>query len=369
MAAKLVSMEEAYAHAGRPPMTGNTESLIEGAIREGAVPGPAGSDVLSDMLSVFRVTGAALLRAEMAAPVATDIPPAAMLAHVLHPGATRIVVLHIVAKGSLWVEARGVPRRRLPEGSVIGFPHGDAHRLGVGESARPMPATDLMPPLPWVDLPVLRNTTDNVETHLVCVYLRCDELLFNPILDSLPPLLCITPDEGGDEDAGWIGANTGHIVREATVARPGNACLIARLTELLFIEILRRHIASSGADQTGWLAALADPHLARALACFHHQPARAWTLDEVAVEAALSRTALIERFQSVLEAPPMRYLTLWRLQLAARALRGSDRTLAQIAEEVGYGSEAALSRAFKRETSATPTEWRRGQRAPSRSVI
>lgn len=343
-------------------MTGRTDYLIGRPISDGAVPGPAGGDVLSDMLNVFRVTGAALLRAEMTAPIAADIPAAASLAQVLHPGAVRVVVMHIVAKGTCWVEAEGVPRRQLPEGSVIGFPRGDAHRLGVGDAVRPLPAAKLMPSLPWAELPVLRNAVDGRETQLVCVYLRCDELLSNPILDELPPVLCITPEDTDGDGDGWIASNARYIAREALTARPGNACLIARLTELLFIEILRRHISALGAERTGWLAALRDPHLARAIACFHRQPARAWTLGEVAAEAALSRTALVDRFQRVLEAPPMRYLTSWRLQLAARALQGSERTIAQIAEEVGYGSEAALSRAFKRETGASPTEWRRDRR-------
>jgi AraC-like DNA-binding protein len=337
-------------------MTERTESLIERSAEEDVVPGPAGSDVLSDALNLFRVTGAALLRGEFTAPSTVDVPTASSYARVLHPGATRLMVLHIIAEGTCWVEAEGVPRTKLPKGSIVSFPLGHPHRLSAGEGANPVHVSQLLPTPPWTELPVLRNGGGGEPTRLVCVYLRCDELLSNPIFDSLPPLLIVEPHRGGDGD--WIAANVEHIVREASVGRPGGGCLIARLTELLFIEILRRHIASLKEGGTGWLAALGDRHLARALACFHGDPGRQWTLDEVARRAGMSRTGLIEGFQRVLATSPMHYLTMWRLQLAAQALATTHKTMAQIADEVGYGSEVALSRAFKRETGYTPAEWR-----------
>lgn len=341
-------------------MIERTESLTRGPLRDDAARGLAGSDVLSDALNVFRVTGAALLRAEFEAPSAFDIPEASAYARFLHPGATRIMVLHIVAEGTCWVQAEGIPRRQLSKGSIIGFPLGNAHRIGAGQGATPIPASNLLPPPPWRELPVLRTGGDGPQASLVCVYLRCDELLSNPILNSLPPVLVVVPDE--ERDAQWIQANADHIVKEAMIGRAGGECLIARLTELLFIEILRRHIEGLPEEATGWLAALADRHLAQALSCFHGAPERQWTLDDVARKSGMSRTALIESFQRVLDTPPMRYLTLWRLQLAAQSLKSTRKTTAQIADDVGYGSETALSRAFKRETGYAPAEWRRHRR-------
>lgn len=337
-------------------MIKRTEALIE---ESEVVPGPAGNDVLSDALSVFRVTGAALLRGEFSEPSTVDVPGASAYARFLHPGVKTLMVLHIIAEGNCWMEVEGSPRQFLPKGAIVGFPQGGAHRLSVGGGAEPVNVSELLPSPPWTELPVLRHGGGGAATCLVCVYLRCDELISNPILSSLPPVLVVSPDRDGEGE--WLAANAQQIVREAMIARPGSGCLIARLTELLFIEILRRHIASIKEDSRGWLAALTDRHLAQALACFHRHPAKPWTLDEVARHAGMSRTALIERFQRVLDTAPMRYLTLWRLQLAVQALRNTHKTIAQIAADVGYGSETALSHAFKRETGHSPAAWRSGR--------
>lgn len=345
-------------------MTGRTKSLTEEPMPGDIAPETDRSDVLSDALNVFRFTGAALLRGELTAPSAVDIPAASLYAQYVHPGATRVMVLHLISEGPCCVEADGVPRRQLPPGSIVGFPLGHAHRLSVGEGAVPVLATNLLPPPPWPNFPMLRHGGTGPRTRLICVYLRCDELLSNPILNSLPPLLVVSPEE--DDEANWIAANATHIVRESLLNRPGGDCVIARLTELLFIEILRRHIGTLDDRETGWLAALADRHLARALACFHGEPTHQWTVDQVARRAGMSRTALTDRFQRVLSVSPMRYLTLWRLQLTAQALSTTEKSTAQIAEDVGYGSETALSRAFKRETGHAPIEWRRSRRLVSR---
>ncbi len=341
-------------------MTATPESLTERTFRDGVVPGPAGSDVLSDALRVFRVTGAALLRGEFTAPWAWDAPPASALAELLHPGATRVMLLHIVAEGSCWVEAEGLPRRTLPEGSIVGFPLGDAHRMGAGEGAECVPVASLFPPPPWTELPVLHHGENGAMTRLVCVYLRCDELLSNPILSNLPALLVVPPGE--EATSRWIEASVPYIIAEASAGRPGGACLVSRLTELLFIEILRRHIASLRGGGTGWLAALGARYLARALAVLHARPEHAWTVSGLARHTGLSRSALTQRFHHMLDTSPMRYLTLWRLQLGAQALQTTGKSLAAIAGEVGYGSEEAFSRAFKRDTGESPAAWRRVRR-------
>lgn len=341
-------------------MTEASDSLIETTFRDDAVPGPAGSDVLSDVLRVFRVTGAALLRGEFKAPWAWQAPPASAIAAMLHPGAARVMLMHIVAEGSCWVEVDGMPRRQLAQGAIVGFPLGSAHRMGAGDAAACVPMTSLVPAPPWTELPVLVHGENGTMTRIVCVYLRCDELPFNPIMASLPPLLVVAPDEHAASR--WIEASVPYIVAEATSGRPGGACLVSRLTELLFIEILRRHIAGLRDTDTGWLAALGDRYMARALAALHARPAHPWTVAELARHAGLSTTALAQRFHRILDATPMHYLALWRLQLGAQALTGTDKSIAAIADEVGYGSEAAFSRAFKHLTGASPGAWRGARR-------
>jgi AraC-like DNA-binding protein len=271
-----------------------------------------------------------------------------------------MIIFHIVAEGRCWLEADGEPRRWLDEGDMVAFPLGHSHRMGAGDVDAPVPIATLFPPQPWVELPILRHGGNGDITRIVCVYLRCDELPFNPVLSSLPNVLIVRRQ---DEATQWTDATVRYIVHETTNGGAGGAGLIARLTELLFIEILRRHIGETRDEDTGWLAALHDRHLAQALLAFHTRPDHNWTVAALARHVGLSRSALVGRFHRLLALTPMSYLTLWRLQLAAQALRNSDAGIAAVAAEVGYGSEAAFSRAFKRHTGVPPSAWRRGKAA------
>lgn len=341
-------------------MTETPKLVIETPVQGRRVPGPDGTDVLSAVLRLFRASGAALLTGEFTEPWAWEASPASELAALLQLRSTRIVIFHIVAEGECWVETDRTPRAVLRAGDVVGFPHGDAHRMGAGERVRPIPVASLYPPPPWNGLPAVRHGGDGTLSRIVCVYLRCDELLFSPLLASLPAALIVRPS--GEAAAHWIEATVRYIVAEAQNGQPGGADMIARLTELLFIEILRMHMARLGEHDTGWLAALGDPHVGRALQAFHSRPAHPWTAGELAREVGLSRSALVERFHRRLETSPMRYLALWRVQLAMQALESSDAPLAAIAAEAGYGSEEAFSRAFKRLTGTSPATWRRQRR-------
>lgn len=340
-------------------MIGMPEVLIETPFLGESLPGPDGNDVLSDVLRLFRVTGAALLGGEYSAPWAWDAPSAAEIAALLHPGTTRVVVFHIVAKGRCWLELEGLPRIELEEGDVVGFPQGHAHRMGNGSGAAPFPVVGFFPPAPWAAVPTIRRLGEGEVTRIVCVYLRCDELLFNPFLAGLPPLLLLRAGQG--PASAWIDANVRYIVAEAAQARAGSACMMARLTELLFVEILRLHIAGLDRRDVGWLAALEDRYLRRALQAFHGRPERPWSAAALAREVGLSRSALDQRFRRRLGVSPMRYLASWRFQLAAQALLTGEERLATIAARVGYGSEEAFSRAFKRATGSSPAAWRRGR--------
>ncbi len=335
-----------------------TPNLLTGTpFPAGAVPGPNGTDVLSDVLRVFRVTGAVLLRGDFRAPWSWVTPEARAIAAMLHPGATRLLIFHIVAEGSCWVEIANMPRLRLQQGDVVGFPHGHAHSMGEGDGATCVPIASLFPPQPWTELPVLRQGGSGALTRIVCVYLHCDDLIFNPLLDSLPNLLVAHPHRDGE--AQWLNTNLRYIIAEANRATAGSACLLARMTELLFIELLRTHLIALGERDVGWLAALKDRHVSRVLHLFHSEPARRWSKATLARQAGLSRSALDERFRTLLAISPGRYLTRWRLQRAAQALRHTRAGVGQIAADVGYGSEEAFSRAFKRFTGSSPAAWRR----------
>lgn len=337
-------------------MTETSDLLIEKPIVGEAVPGPSGSDVLSDILRVFRVTGAALLRAEFNAPWGCDNPPASAVARVLHPGATRLIIFHVVAEGNCWVEVDGHERCMLQEGDIVGFPHGHAHRMGNGQ-VELIPIASLFPPPPWRELPVLTHGGDGALTRIVCIYLRCDLLLFDPFLASLPTLLVMRRDEG--PRGHWLEANINYLVGEATRSQPGTSCLMARLTELLFIEILRRHMAQLRDEDVGWFAALNDRHIRRVLNAIHTRPGHQWTVATLAHEAALSRSALARRFHKRLAMSPIRYLATWRLHRAAQALIADRENIAAIAEQAGYGSEQAFSRAFSRRFGSAPAAWRK----------
>ncbi|GLQ53685.1 AraC family transcriptional regulator [Devosia nitrariae] len=339
-------------------MTETSDFLTEKPGIGEAVPGPSGTDVLSEILRVFRVTGAALLRAEFSAPWGCDNPPASAVASLLHPGATRLIIFHIVAEGTCWIEVDGEERRVLHEGDIVGLPHGHAHRMGSGE-VELVPIASLFPPAPWAELPVLIHGGDGAPTRIVCIYLHCDLLLFGPFLASLPTLLVVRREEGPSGQ--WFDANMRYLVAEAVRGRPGASCLMARLTELLFIEILRRYMAQLRAEDVGWLAALNDRYACRALNAFHSRPAESWTVEMLAREAGLSRSALVRRFHRLLSMSPIRYVATWRLHLAAQAVRDGSETIATIAEQAGFGSEEAFSRAFKRCFGSSPSAWRRSR--------
>lgn len=320
-----------------------------------ASPEPAGLDVLSDVLRVFHTTGAALLRGEFAEPWAVDMPHGNDVAAVLHTKMTKVVMFHIVAEGGCWVDIEGEPRVWLGRGDMIGFPLGHQHIMGAGEGASAVRLGSLLPPPPWMDMPLVKLGTDGPLTQMICIYLHCDKLLFNPILPDLPVQIVVRPQ---NETGTWIDATLRFIVAESMAARHGSSDVIARLTELLFIEILRQHITTAS-NGTGWLAALGDRHVAKALQALHANPKHRWTVAELSRHVGMSRSALVARFHRFLAQAPMSYLANWRFQLATRSLQSSDKSIANVAAEIGYESEDAFSRAFRRHAGVSPGAWRR----------
>lgn len=312
------------------------------------------TDLLSDVLFRIRLSGAIFLRGEYSAPWAFDSPDSHALIELLAPGAQRLILFHVVREGRAWVSARG-ERIDLEAGDIAVLPHADRHLMGSLQPAEPVAIADLLPPLPWQGVPVCRFSGGGEITGVVCGYLKCEELLFNSLLRRLPPVFRVRPPAG--PGAELVRACISYALDESRHSRQGGATLMARMPELLLIEALRLY-SEQTAVGTGWLAAINDAVVSRALALLHAEPVRKWTVEELACRAATSRSVLDERFRNLLGQAPMRYLAEWRMQLAAGMLKHSDMNLAAIAEAVGYGSEEAFGRAFQRHLGTTPAQWR-----------
>lgn len=324
-------------------------------------------DVFSDVLRAAGLSGAVFYEVEAQAPWVAAAAPALEQAPRVMPGFGHVMEYHVVSRGRCWVALADEPGspQALGPGSVVVFPHGDAHVLSSDPACRPGPGQGVVRhSLQGEALPFFlgEGPGDDSATNarLVCGFLGCDRGSFNPVLDALPRMLHVRASFDGGDDV--LGALVQAAVAESRVRRPGHDGVLARLSELLFIEVVRRHFESLPPASRGWFGALADPQLGRVLRLMHGEPAAAWSLASLARRAGVSRTVLVERFGSQLGLSPMAYLAHWRMQLASALLVQGQAPLGRIAEAVGYQSEAAFSRAFKRWRGLSPAHWRR-QRA------
>lgn len=314
-------------------------------------------DVLSDVLRVIRLSGGVQFRTEYSAPWSIETPPPSQVAVLLQATSQRVVAFHIVAEGTCWVEIDGwADPKLLSRGDIIVFPYGNSHILSDQPGKLPTPVSDILPPQPWSDLLLLKHGGHGALTQLVCGFLFCDELLFNPFLRTLPLLIHIPAFSEPTSPLLETGAR--YLIQETLSHRPGSNCLLARLTELMFVEILRNQMQQMSEQQLGWLAGLNDAIVGQVLNLLHARPTHNWTVTELATEVGVSRSTLATRFTQLLGQPPMQYLTQWRLQLAANLLKSTDANMAKIAAQVGYDSEAAFNRAFKRHLGVPPATWR-----------
>lgn len=320
-------------------------------------------DVLSEVLSAVRLSGSVFFDVSAAPPWVAEAPPSAQIADAVQPGAQHAIEYHFVAQGSCWITiVDGVPFEpiRLQEGDVAVIPHGEPH---VVSSAPGMRANaDLASferPKDNSGLPFKLHTgaAGTREAHLICGFFTCDVRPFNPLVEALPRFLRIGRGMSAATDA-LLENFLALAAADNADKRAGAQSVLNRLSELLFIEAIRTYMDRLGDTATGWLSGLRDPLVGRALAALHAQPARAWTLDEIATEAGASRSALVDRFTQVMGYPPIQYLTRWRMQLAAKRLRERGAKVAGVAQEVGYDSEAAFSRAFKKYSGQAPSKWR-----------
>ena len=312
-------------------------------------------ELLTSALEELRLDGAIFFRSELSEPFAFESTPLAM-ADALHPGADRLILFHIVAAGGCWVEATDGERHWARTGDVIVLPYGDRHTIGGEGSAEPVPIQALLAPLPWVDLPLLRHGGGGACTQLVCGYLYSDDPLFDPDLRGLPPAFVVRLPEGAG--AGWVQASVAYALENGVPTSMSNNAIATRLPELVLIEVLRSHLATAPGADHGWLAALRDPVLAPALALLHASPDHKWTVAALASRCAVSRSLLDDRFRQVLGRSPIRYLTEWRMHLAEDLLATTDVAVVAVARRVGYDSEEAFSRAFKRARGLSPSHWR-----------
>lgn len=316
------------------------------------------ADVLSEVLRSVQLRGAVLFDFELTSPWVAEAPPSREIADRVLPGAQRVIEYHLIARGACWGHAVGLDPIRLGEGDVLAFPQGDAHVLSSspGLRAAPDPALYIRPS---TRLPVhFEQGGGGAEcARIVCCFLGCDDRPFNPLLAALPGVIHI-PAARRSAAAERLGAMLALAAREARDERPGSENFLSRLAELTFVEAVRQHLESLPENQSSWLAGLRDAVVCRALSALHGDPCAAWTVERLARQVGVSRSVLAERFVERTGHPPMQYLALWRMQLAARLL-GDGATVAAVASAVGYESEAAFSRAFKKLVGQAPGSWRR----------
>ena len=336
-------------------------------------------DTLSDVLRAVRLRGALYYYIDAADPWVAEAPAARAIIPAIMPGADHIIEFHGISRGSCWAALVGEPPVRLEEGDVVLFPQGDSHVLSSapGMRAESSDLTFYFTPRP-PQLPFVLNasgqgmTTARLDgggrhhTTVVCGFLGCDTRPFNPLLAALPRMLRM-PGLAA-VGSSWIAQFLRTVVEESNVRRPGGEAMLERMSEMMFVDVLRRYVDALPAEQTGWLAGMRDPGVGRALGLMHARPGEPWTLEQLGAQAGLSRSVLHERFTHFIGQPPMQYLAAWRMQLAASRLRDGDEKQIEIALDVGYESEAAFSRAFKRAVGVSPGAWRRAERARAKAA-
>ncbi len=328
-------------------------------------------DTLSDLLRSVRLRGAVFYYVSFRSHEwSAEGLAAADIAEAVMPGCEHVMEYHMIAKGNGWAAVSGLPPVKLSAGDIVMFPQGDHHVISSAPGLEPERVS-----ADWVfskrndpkPLPIsfhhgVRNPgalmpVKDADAILVCGFLGCDVRPFNPLITALPRILHLPASSAGS----WVGRVIDQAVVESNEKRPGGDAVLEKLSEMMFVDAARRYLDGLPDDATGWLAGLRDRFVGKALALMHERPDHAWTIEDLSREVGLSRSALHERFVQYLGQAPMQYLASWRIQLGARLLRESNRNVATIALDVGYESEAAFSRAFKRMVGQPPAAWRKAQ--------
>ena len=313
-------------------------------------------DVLSEVLKVVKLDGAVFYIGEFSSPWSFRTPPSSAVAPCLSPPAGHVIIYHLLTEGRGFARLDDGERVPLEAGDIVIFPHGDAHILENGPRIKTVDNARELARIFSQGLKLSRMGGGGETTKFVCGYMACEPRLTQVFLGGLPPLFKV--NIRNDAAGRWLENSICFSASETGASSAGSEAVLAKLSEALFVETLRRYIALLPERQTGWLAGARDPEVGKALAMMHRHPARPWTIASLAKEAGISRSVLAERFRHYLDEPPMSYLTRWRLQLGAQMLNSTSYSVAQIATEVGYESEPAFNRAFKREFGLPPARFR-----------
>jgi AraC-like DNA-binding protein len=323
-------------------------------------------DVLSEVLKVVRLQGAMFYNGEFSAPWSFRSPASCNVAPFVAAGAEHVIIYHLLTEGRAYARVEDGERLALEPGDVVIFPHGDPHII---ENGKPIKTVDLLQELAQIfshGLRLARSGGGGDVTKFVCGYMACEPRLSQVFLSGLPPVFKVSIRN--DASGRWLENSIRFSVDQADASQAGGEAVLAKLSEVLFVETLRLHIAHLPTQQTGWLAGARDAEVGKALALMHRNAAHPWTMASLAKEAGVSRSVLAERFRHYLNEPPMAYLTRWRVQLGAQMLTSTNYSVAQIAAEVGYESESAFNRAFKRQFTVPPARFRTQSRSSHRKL-
>jgi AraC-like DNA-binding protein len=325
------------------------------------------SDLLSDVLRSVRLRGALYFHVCATQDWAAEAPPSREIAAAVMPGAERAIEFHAILSGECWGAVVGEQAVRLRAGDLVLFPHGDPHVISSepGMRAPADPAgyfARQSQPRPFFLHLNARHAgadagapADPAATTLICGFVGCDLHPFNPLIESLPRLLHV--HSGFDRD--WAVQCMRQAAVEASGGQPGTGAMLERLSEMLFIDAIRQYLGLLPEGSQGWLAGVRDRFVGRALRLMHSSPGDPWTVGDLGLQVGLSRSAFHQRFLAMMGQTPMQYLAHWRMQAAAAMLRDTTATVATVAQEVGYETEATFSRAFKRVVGESPATWRR----------
>lgn len=314
-------------------------------------------DALSDVLRVSHLSGAVFLHADFTAPWCVSARMTPELCAPFLGSTTHLIPYHYVVEGEFYASVDGEAPLLLREGEIILFPRNDMHLLGSDLKLKPKAVKDLMLPADGGGLCAIHHGGGGATARMICGYFGSDSGDGNPVIATLPAMMRFRMDDAGPAE--WIRSTFQYAADEIAAGRPGSETVLAKLSELLFVEAVRRYAENLPAEQTGWLAGLRDRAVARTLALMHGDVAHNWSVEEISGAVGLSRSTLSERFTRLIGMSPMQYLAHWRMQVAAQRLKSTSTPLARVAEQVGYESEAAFSRAFKRSFGTAPATWRR----------
>lgn len=335
-------------------MTGTLDSFAETPGRRW----PGGPDLLSEILRTVRLNGSVFMNARFSDPFGIVDPQSyderTPMAHFKH-----VSILHLIVSGECRFGAEG-DELPVSMGDLVFMPFPGRYTFRSGQPDRVVEAAELVRPGPIEGMWTIDHGGGGQEVHVVCGFVETAEFLFVPVFQALPHLLVERTTE--DRVGKLVGETVREIVDLVRSGAPGTQAVLGRLMELLFVEILRRYLSEVPAGANNWFAALNDPVVGRTLQLMHAQPGHRWTVEEIADRIGSSRTVIADRFRTLIGRPPMDYLTGWRIQLAAQRLCLGHESIPSIAAGVGYDSEAAFHRAFKRVTGTTPAAWRRSGR-------